>query len=56
MSIFYGLLLFITYLKKAPKGQNNSKFIKEQEVMTNWTIDGTQHQKNKKLWTRHKCA
>ena len=33
------------YLRKALKSQNNSKFIKEQEVLTNLTIDGTQHQK-----------
>ena len=26
------------YLKKAPKSQNNSNFIKEQEVLSNWTI------------------
>ena len=46
MYTFNGLLLFITW-KKAPKSPNNSKFIKEQEVLTKWTIDGAQHQKNK---------
>ena len=35
------------YLKKALKSQNSSKFIKEQEVLTNWAIDGAHHQKNK---------
>ena len=34
--------------KHALKSQNDSKFIKKQEVFTNWTIDGVQHQKNKK--------
>ena len=35
------------YLKKESKSQKISKFIKEQEYLTNWTIDGAQHQKNK---------
>ena len=43
---FWWIVIFY-YLKKAPKSPNNSKFIKEQEVLTKWTIDGTQHQKNK---------
>ena len=29
------------------KSQNKSKFIKEQEMLTNWTIEGAQHLKNK---------
>jgi hypothetical protein len=36
MYIFDGLLLdTFYYLKQAPKNQNNSKFIKEQELLTN---------------------
>ena len=34
---------YFVLLKKAPKSQNISKFIKEQEVLTNWTIDGAQN-------------
>ena len=49
---------FVTFycLKKTPKSQNNSKFIKEQEVLSNWTIEGAQHQKNEKIWIWHKSA
>ena len=36
------LWLFLT-----PKSKIHSKFIKEQEVLTNGTIDGAQHQKGK---------
>ena len=38
---------FVTfyYLKKAPKSQNNSTFIKEQEVLINWTIEGARNNK-----------
>ena len=39
MYIFDSLLLFINW-KRPLKSQKNSKFIKEQEVLTNWTIDG----------------
>ena len=35
------------YLKKAPKNQNSSNFIKKQEALSNWTIGGAQHQKIK---------
>ena len=38
----------IYYLKKALKSQNDSNFIEEQEVFSNSTIRGAQHQKNKK--------
>ena len=34
--------------QKTTKSQNKSKFIKEQEFFTNWTLDSTQHQKDKK--------
>ena len=43
------------YVKEAPKSQKKSKNIKEQELLTNWTLEGAQHQKNKKWWIRHKC-
>jgi hypothetical protein len=46
-NIYFWWFGIFYYLKKAPKSQNNSKFIKEQEILTNWTIDGAQHQKNK---------
>ena len=45
--IYYRRFVTFYYLKKAPKLQNKSKFIKEQDVLTNWTIEGAQHQKNK---------
>ena len=49
---------FVTsyYLKKAPKSQKKSKFSKEQEVLSNWTIEGAQRQKSKNWWTQHKSA
>ena len=34
-------------LQRAPNIQNNSKFIKEQEMFANWTTDGAKHQLNK---------
>ena len=34
------------YVKEAPKSQKKSKNIKEQELLTNWTLEGAQHQKN----------
>ena len=43
------------YVKEAPKSQKKSKNIKEQELLTNWTLEGAQHQKNKEWWIRHKC-
>ena len=48
-NIYFRWFVILYYLKKAPKSQNNSNFIKEQRVLTNWTIEGTQHQKNKKM-------
>ena len=41
---YFGWFVIFYYLKKAPKSQNNSKFIKEQEILTNWTIDGREMQ------------
>ena len=52
-NIYFWWVVIFYYLKKAPKSQNNSKFIKEQEIWTNWTIDGAQHQKNKNWWIWH---
>jgi hypothetical protein len=34
---------FLLLEKNALKSQNSSKFIKEQDVLTNSTIDGVQH-------------
>jgi hypothetical protein len=39
------MVCYFFYLKKAPKSQDNSKIVKEQEVLTNWTIECAQHQK-----------
>ena len=55
-NIYFWWFVTFYYLKKAPKSQNNSKFIKEQEVLSNWTIEGAQHQKNKNWWIQHKSA
>jgi hypothetical protein len=52
--IFFRWSVTFYYLKKAPKSQNNSKFMKEQEVLSNWTIDGAHHQKNKNWWIEYK--
>ena len=46
-NIYFWWFVAFYYLKKAPKSQNNSNFIKEQEVLSNWTIGGAQHQKIK---------
>ena len=48
-NIYFWWFVTSYYLKKAPKSQNNSKFIKEQEVLSNFTIEGVQHQKNQNL-------
>ena len=45
MFIFDELLLLFTW-ERLLNSQNNSKFIKEQEVLTIWTIDGVQYQRN----------
>ena len=37
-NIYFSWFVAFYYLKKAPKSQNNSNFIKEQEVLSNWTI------------------
>ena len=55
-NIYFWWFVTFHYLKKNPKRQNNSKFIKEQEVLSNWTIEGVQHQKNKNWWIQHKSA
>ena len=47
-NVYFGWLVAIYYLKKALKSQNNSNFIEEQEVLSNRTIGGAQHLKNKK--------
>ena len=54
--IYFWWFVTFYYLKKAPKKQNNSKFIKEHEVLSNWTIEGARHQKNKNWWIQHKSA
>jgi hypothetical protein len=46
-NVYFWWLVAIHYLKKALKSQNNSNFIEEQEVLSNPTIGGAQHQKNK---------
>ena len=46
-NIYFWWFVIFYHLKKAPKSKNSSKFIKEQEILTNWTIDGAQHQKIK---------
>ena len=55
-NMYFWWFVIFYFLKKAPKSQNNSKFIKEQYILTNWTIDGAQHQKNKNWWIWHKSA
>ena len=49
------MVCYFFYLKKAPKSRSNSKIILKgtREMLTNWTIEGMQHQK---IWIRHKCA
>ena len=46
-SVYFWWLVVIYYLKKALKSQDNLNFIEEQEVLSNPTIGGTPHQKNK---------
>ena len=48
-NMYFWWFVIFYYLKKAPKSQKNSKFTKEQEKFTNWTLEGAQHQKNKKV-------
>ena len=55
-NMYFWWFVIFYFLKKAPKSQNNSKFIKEQDILTNWTIDGAQHQKIKNWWIWHKSA
>ena len=55
-NMYFWWFVIFYFLKKAPKSQNNSKFIKEQDILTNWTIDGDQHQKIKNWWIWHKNA
>ena len=45
-STHFWWVVTLYYLKKAPKSQKNSKFTKQQEKFTNWTIDGARGQKN----------
>ena len=44
-NIYFSWFVAFYYLKKAPKSQNNSNFIKEQEVLSNWTLGGAHHKK-----------
>ena len=44
-SIYIWWFFTYYYFKKAPKSQNKWKIIKEQEVLSNWILEGVQHQK-----------
>ena len=55
-NMYFWWFVIFYFLKKAPKSQNNSKFIKEQYILTNWTIDGAQRQKIKNWWIWHKSV
>ena len=41
-NVFFWWFVTFYYLKKAPKSQNKSTFIKEQEVLSKCIIEGTQ--------------
>ena len=55
-NVYFWWFAAFYYLKNALKSQSDSKFLEEQEVFTNWTIDGVQHQKNKKWLDRQNLA
>ena len=50
------MVCYFLLLEKDSWKSKWSKFIKEQEVFTNWTIDGMQHQKNEKWSDRQNLA
>ena len=55
-NIYFWWFVTFYYLKKAPKSQSNSKFIKKQEMLSNWNLEGAQHKKNEKWRIQHKSA
>ena len=53
-NVYFWWFVAFYYLKKPPKSQNDSNFINEQEVLSNWSIGGAQHQNIKNWWISHK--